>query len=440
MHIQIFYTILLSGLLSSSSFSMEYVKALFHMIDKNYIDPVHYITEGKSSTRAQELLLFDPKHADYKEFKLDDELKNKVHEAFEREQKLLSVVKESICTQDSSADLAQIINGIHEGYYSPNIYAIIYGYLDTKLKRAQEDAEKTRKYQIAPQNTEVKTNTADDDELPEILKEAVSNTLTYKFLSPSDLDTSIVKSNTSLASKTANRFRKGVSDPIGHLTKNKSRIVSQEVLCFHPAHPKHKQLNPLDPLHRKLIENSCDREWRLLDAIESALKSNNHATIVTIHEQVEKGYFSAIANAVIAGYLDFASKRKDSDNAIRKEQETTIRKNSSSKTPPASSPISTILPPPPVELPPTPPALGKTPPVAPPKPKMNLSESTRKSLEKTKLDLISANELENDSLCPCGNGKTWEECHKPLKELRNHNRRNRSRFKRQKLFCCSNER
>ena len=67
----------------------------------------------------------------------------------------------------------------------------------------------------------------------------------------------------------------------------------------------------------------------------------------------------------------------------------------------------------PVELPPAPLALGKTPPAAPPKPKMNLSESTRKSLEKTKLDIISANELENTAPCPCQSGKMWGECHSP---------------------------
>lgn len=389
--------------ISSLSLSMDQrslMQGLLHKVDKEWVNRVQYITDIESAELCEDILKFNPTHPQHVSYSGDSECFNKTHRAFEREQKLMLEVEDDICQKGSYAEVEQIVRDVRKGYISQNIHAIIHGYLDSKIKRAEEDAEKLKKYRDGGFDSPREKS---EQKMMNIVTEDETD-----FISPTALQALILDPTQTYAATAFNYIRKSLVDPIGYLTSSKSSIVSRAVLHFDPAFKFTWPLNSQLPLHCMLIHNAFERQMRLLDCIEAALQKSDDKTIVKLLSKVEPGYVSENLRAVTAGFLTKVAQEKQTDTSVRREQADNAKRKDS-----AGSPSSTILPSPPVELPPAPAVLGKTPPAAPPKPKITLSESTRKSLDKTKLDIVSANELENDSPCPCQSGKTWGECHSP---------------------------
>lgn len=287
--------------------SMELFKAAFHKVDKNYIAPAYYVSGERTKILSEELLKLNPTNPTYAPFILDDALKQKMHEAFEREEKLIGIVRYAIRHSLSHAEIEQITGSIKNGYYSPLTYAMIFGFLSYKLKKAETDAVQLQKYHNTEGKIEKKALGLTLDN-PQNMQAALDSSLLIERLTPSALDELIIQKNTTYLSQSTNALRKTLW-PLEYLTEDKCRIVAQEILRFLPHHPHPEEFNPHERMHRRLVKNACDRNIGLLQQVEKAIDRNDYQTILTINERAHKAYISDILQAVIAGYLNFASEQ-----------------------------------------------------------------------------------------------------------------------------------
>ena len=318
---------------------------LFHLIDKNYVDPINYVTEAKSSDLCEQVLLLNPAAPSAKQFVLDQITLDQIHQGFEREEKILYIVEDAISNQDSHAPIEQIIRAVHPGYFSQNNLAVMYGYLTTKIKISEETAAKLKRVQesetnpfaVAPQSSTASSSAI-------VVKDQAVRVDAHD-LSPSALEQLILESNPSWTMKLANLVRKAITNPAGYLTDSKSAIASEAILCFHPDHPQKNQFNRSIPLHVALVHQAFERQIRLHPLIETALKKKDHQTMLTLRQKVRKGYISKFTEAVINGYLKYAEESSVADTAIRKENAENSRKDSGSlNQPPAPIGKNTPLP------------------------------------------------------------------------------------------------
>ncbi len=318
------------------------MQAIFNFFDKNYIDQVNYVTDPKSSTLCDALLAFHPDTAPSarKPFILDDATREQVHQAFEREQKILYTTEDAIIEKDSHAPIESILKGTSPAYYSPNNLAIMYGYLIATIKINAETAtilQAAAKLKKSPTIASI-SNSASTD--PQTSTPVTSTTLSTDLaahvstqdLSPSSLEQEILKGNNTYAKKFGNLIRKSISKPLDYLTNSKAATVADAIALFHPDHPQKRAFNRTLPLDKALLHQAFERQIRLHALIENALKTNDHQTMLTLHQKARKGYFSKISEAVLAGYLQFAAEKSAKDNAARQATAENSRKDSGGKT------------------------------------------------------------------------------------------------------------
>ena len=295
------------------------MQALFHVVDKNYIDPVNYITEAKTSELCQKITSLNHPDPSNKKFELDQEWQEIIHQILERQQKILHVVEESSCQQDSHMPIEQILRSAHPGLYSPNTLAIIHGYLHTKIKISEEIAIKLKMAQESEITSNPFAYESKSVSQSGAAKDLSSSHLHAHDLSPSALEQLILQSNPSWTMKFANLIRKAITNPIGYLTDSKAATISEAVLFFHPSHPEFKEFNRSIPLHKALVHQAFEREIRLYTHFETSLKCNNHDAIVTLHQKVSPGYFSNILKTLMGAYLKYIADKKTIDAVVRQK-------------------------------------------------------------------------------------------------------------------------
>lgn len=284
------------------------VQAVFHFFDKNYVDPINYVTDAKASEVCDNLSLLQANTSSGKQIVFDQTMLQNIHQAFEREQKILYIVEDAISNQDSHAPIEQVLRSAHTAYYSATAKAIIYGYLTTKIHISEETVMKLKNAQTPFGVPQAIANTTAETSIQ----------VNTDNISPSALEQLVLAGNPTWTMKFANLIRKSMTNPLGYLTDSKASTIAESALSFHPTHRNKKEFNCSLPLHKALLHQSFERQIRLLDLIESCLKSNNHEALLTLRQKTNTGYFSSNANSVVSAYLQFATQRNSTDAHVRK--------------------------------------------------------------------------------------------------------------------------
>jgi hypothetical protein len=284
---------------SCNIFAMQ---ALIHMIDKNYISPETYVTNNKASELCEEIMLLNTEKDGCRFFQPDDRILGKIYQAFEREQKLLSVCEQAICTENSDTHLERIKTA-HKAFISPNYESITKGFLAARLRHNEQMVEKLTK--VPPlKSSSTQLSTLGTKQL------ITAN----DHLSPQALEEEILKSNATYIQKTANYIRKTMIDPVGYLTDQKSATVADTVLLFNPELPNSIDFNQSFELHRALVHNAFERQNRLRLLVYYYVQNNDYNNMHILCEKTHKGYQSPLTGIVIRAYLKYAETKTKIEN------------------------------------------------------------------------------------------------------------------------------
>lgn len=275
------------------------LQQFLHKVDKT-LDPFSYVTDGNASGKIAEFLLkLDPQHPNHTPFSLAKDTLEQIHRGFEREIKILEVVKETI-KNNHYYQIEQIIS-IEESFFCPAVLLLIHAYQERKLKKATEL-------------------------LSSMTNEKSKNTNKSNLLTPG-VEELLTETNTGWINSGLNYVRKNLIDTVGYLTNKKSVAIANELQRFCPTHANSLELNPELPSHALLIKNTFDRITKLLVTIEKYLGNNKLLKLNEINKYVCQEYFSPNAKAVLAGYLSMEIHRKTLETLARATQQEHNLKN-----------------------------------------------------------------------------------------------------------------
>jgi hypothetical protein len=316
----------------------SYVSMLFHYLDKK-TDPITYITQKESIEACETVLKLDPQHQKHTTFERNQTFLGQdgyISKASRRQQTLLNEAEAAIFGCETAIWSGQrkpshpIIEQIWlarssiEGYFSPNLVAVLKGYFEYKSKLNECSADILKQFSSQAAGTTLKksldSNTKnliieDNEKKKTTAINEIENTIKSGTISREAFIDLVQNDNPTIIEKINNSLRKNFFDPVGHLTHSKTAIFSEHLLRFNPDDPGHSddwKLDPTMPLHKQHVHKTFERERYLIAAIENAINDNDHATVLTLSHinpenpkaiTISKGYFSPILKAMINGFI-----------------------------------------------------------------------------------------------------------------------------------------
>lgn len=288
----------------------SWIGAAFHYFDKNIGDPKAYILAPETKKLSKNILKFNPLSSDYKPFSPDNDSLSLLSRVFERQTKLLRYIEPCI-KPNVSQEVESILQQLDENILSPNLNAIVLGYLTTTLNKKIEQLADLQK--ITNQGDQVIAPSAiNNEQLKKNKEHAEENQqLIAHLLNASSFEQFIENRNITYWEKLFNYGRKNFN-VIGYITHPDSLVISEGILHFHPEHTSGWKINSSLPTHVQAVHMAIEREKALLYTLEKYIKLNKHAPIIDLKENAAKGYFSKAAIAVMDGYLEFIAREKQS--------------------------------------------------------------------------------------------------------------------------------
>ena len=311
----------------STSFPSLSMEKLIHYLDKS-VDPMTYITQGESIKHCQEILKLNPSHTHHEKFEIGkkwtDPKEGNIGKATRRQKQLLIEAEGSIVGYDDrwfyfygtyrspNPAIAESIIRAHEqisGYFSPHLIAVLRGYATYKMKKDQSTAHILDSFLRSAQNLPPSQN---EPTTSETQKREYTETTTYETFKDK-----VLKDNFNWLEGLNNYWRKNMSDTLGHLTHDKTKMFSAQLLRYDPAHIGHTSdlwhLNPDNDVHKKHMHKTFERERLLCDLVCESIIHDDYETLLTVSPvnpnnpnavTIPAGYFSPVLMAIILGYLE----------------------------------------------------------------------------------------------------------------------------------------
>jgi|GEM_PF-5155881 len=303
------------------------VGALFHYVDKN-VDPKAYILDPETKKLSAQVLQFNLPN---RPFNLDTQNLKTIGRVFERQVRLLDCIEPHFASRKSE-EVESIFKTIDANIVSPNLNAIMQGFLTAILHKKIEELADLKKITRSDDIEADATNIREDKVAPadinaEQLKQnkdnAEGNQLNADLENLSSFEKFIEHRNIGYLQKTFNWARKKCFKD-KYIMHPDSLTISEGVLRFDPSHTKHWELNPHMPTHINAIHMAVEREKTLLYELQYYINYKQHEPIMAIQKNTAKGYFSKTALAAMKAYLNFATKEKSNhlDSSEKIQQQT----------------------------------------------------------------------------------------------------------------------
>lgn len=328
------------------------MQKLIHYLDKSS-DPITYITQNESIKHCQTALRLDPNHPDHLKFERNNEWiseEGHINKGIRRQIALILEVEGSIFGYDdrwlgifgtkrgrSHHLVEQIMHAFDKinGYISPHTQAILKAYLIQKTKRDQSTVSTLEHFFPQSQTKSSDSTNSADSSASSVTRPATQTSALLQPKVPAYKESItneafrelVLKDNMSWIEAANNYLRKNYFDSTGHLTHDKTKIFSEQLLRFDPDHPGNSELWRLDPdmpQHKMHVHKTFERERLLCSLVSTAINDDDYDTILTLSPinpqnpkaAIAAGYFSPLLKAVIAGYIE------KKNNEIKKDIET----------------------------------------------------------------------------------------------------------------------
>lgn len=307
----------------------ESAERTWHWFEKE-TNPSEFFTDDKAPVVCSTVLRFNPRHKSHTRFTGDNQNIADMTSALTRHQKGLLILLKAC--NEKNADMIELLKKTQNqqaGYFSLNSSSIIDAFLESHSIATNNYLKKLTLH-VYPSETSEITSTE---------KSTESTPTTTPFPDERHFPTFervkklVLESNPDASSKFWNWVGKKYLKKVPYLLNEKSQVISMATLHLNPLHPCHTdnwKLNLNDEFHLALIYQAIDREYKLSQIVDCAIRDKDLITLEKLDPNnpinphvmgLLTSSYPPIIQALITGFIDKVKDDKKADKQKKEETE-----------------------------------------------------------------------------------------------------------------------